>query len=105
MMYQTIVLESRKKHPKIRGRLRRHHMPLPKLERCASELKASHQDLKDSLPLANPESVPSQIASLALEIALQELEACLLSWPHSQDCEPPFAEGKMVFIHRPTRRS
>jgi hypothetical protein len=85
MVYQTIMLESRKKHPKARGRLRRHPILLRKLERCASGLKSSHQDWTDSLSPANLESDPSRIASEALGIALQKPEACLASWLRSRD--------------------
>lgn len=74
MQYKTIVLQLLEDRPEIHEQLRSSRQLLPTMERIAKELKTSHEAWKDQLSQARPGSDPSQIASEALEIALQELE-------------------------------
>ena len=58
------------------------------MEFYASELKASHEAWKETLAQARPGSDPSQIATEALELALQELEDRLPSESPRTRTEP-----------------
>jgi hypothetical protein len=73
MHYKTIILEMLEQRPKMREELRQSRK-LPTLEFYASELKDSHEDWKDRLLQAKPDSDPRQIASEAMELALKDLE-------------------------------
>ena len=73
MQYKTIVLQILEDRPEIHEQLRSTRQLLPTMERMAVELKTSHEAWKDQISQARPGSDPSQIASEALEIALQEL--------------------------------
>ncbi len=73
MQYKTIILELLKQETKLHEQLRSTRLLLPTLERYALELKGSHEVWKESLTQSRPGSDPNQIASEALEIAIQEL--------------------------------
>src|SRR3954451_14942855 len=73
MQYKTIVLELLAQQPEFQERLRLKRTLLTTVEHYASELKTRHEGWKDCLSQATPASGPSQVASQALEIALQEL--------------------------------
>ncbi len=73
MQYKTIVLQLLEDRPELHEQLRSSRQLLSTLERLAKELKTSHEGWKDQISQARPGSEPSQIASEALEIALQEL--------------------------------
>ncbi len=73
MQYKTIVLELLKQQTELHERLRSQRQLLTTLETYALELKASHEAWKETLSQAKPGSDPSQIASEALEMAIQEL--------------------------------
>jgi hypothetical protein len=87
MQYKTMALELLQERPEIYNQLRKERRLLTALERYAGQLKSSHEAWTGRLSRARPGSDPSQIASEALEIALQELEACLTS-------PSPAGEGK-----------
>ena len=73
MQYKTIVLELLKQQTELHEQLRSKRQLLTTLESYALELKASHEAWKETLSQARPGSDPSQIASEALEMAIQEL--------------------------------
>jgi hypothetical protein len=77
MQYKTIVLGLLEQRPEIHDQLRKDRMLLKAMEFYASELKALHEGWKHHLSERRPGADESQIASEALEIALQELEGCL----------------------------
>ena len=77
MHYKTIVLELLQQYPELHRELASSKTLLPTLERYAAELKARHDDWTQTLSRERPESAPSQIASEALELALQELRDAL----------------------------
>ena len=80
MQYKTIVLELLKERTELHEQLRLTRRLLPTMETCARELKASHEIWKETLARANPGSDPIQIASEALELALNELENVPQLW-------------------------
>ena len=87
MQYKTIVLELLKDRKELHEQLRLTRRLMPTMERCARELKASHEQWKETLAAQQPGSDPAQIASEALELALRELEDRLpsVSSPHADD--------------------
>ena len=97
MLYKTIILQFLEKQPELHSQLRRNRTLLPTLERLASELKASHEALMDSLSQAKPGSAQTQIASEALEIALKGLESRLSSESHQEDSDALSLDGAMAF--------
>ena len=102
MQYKTIVLQLLQDRPEIHDRLRKQQMLLSTLELYASQLKTRHETWKALLSQANPASDPSQIASEALEIALEELEDRLPSELPQQDSERLSLEAAMAFIRSHT---
>ena len=79
MQYKTIILELLQQRPELHKQLRSTRRLLPTMELWAKEFKDCHETWKGTLAQAKPGSDPSQIASEALEIALQETEMRLLS--------------------------
>ena len=77
MFYKTIVLELLQEQTQLHEQLRLQRQVLPVLNLCASVLKAAHNHWKQMLAEACPGSQPDQIASQALELAIEELRACL----------------------------
>jgi hypothetical protein len=75
---------------------------MPTLEHYASELKRKHEAWKDELSRARPGSDPGQIASEALELALEDLLGCLPSASPPGDEEPPSLDEAMAFLRRHT---
>ena len=102
MQYKTIVLEVLKQRPQLHEQLRSQRMLLPTMQRLASEFKTSHEAWKELLTKTKPGSDPSQIASEALEMALQELEAILPSERPSDEDDPLSLDAAMAFISRHT---
>jgi hypothetical protein len=100
MHYKTIILEMLEQRPKMREELRQSRKLLPTLEFYASELKDSHEDWKDRLQQAKPDSDPSQIKSKALEMALKDLEERLPAPSPEEDSEAPSLEGAIEFIRK-----
>jgi hypothetical protein len=99
MRYKTMVLQLLQDRPKLHERLCQDRMLMPEMERYASELKASHQAWMRELALARPDSVESQIASEALELAMEELQNRLP--PESEDETETFSPDEaMAYITR-----
>jgi hypothetical protein len=102
MQYKMIVLEMLEQRPEMHEQLRQQRQLLPAMEFYASELKALHEAWKKQLSQRRPDSDESQIASEALEIALQELEDSLPpEWPPNED-EPFSLEAAMAFLCKRT---
>jgi hypothetical protein len=102
MLYKTMVLELIQQRPELHEQLRKDRMLLPMLEFCARRLKASHEARKEVLSQARPGSDPSQIASEALEIALQDLQVCLQAESPPGDSELISLEDAMAFLRKHT---
>jgi hypothetical protein len=104
MQYKTIILEMLEQRPRMREELRQSRKLLPTLEFYASELKDSHEDWKDRLQQAKPDSDPSQIASEAMELALKDMEDRLPSESDQGESEALSLDQAMAHISRPTSR-
>jgi hypothetical protein len=102
MHYKTIVLELLKQRPPFHEQLRRERMLLTMTEALALDLKTRHEDWKEQLATARPGSDPSQIASVALEIALKELEDYLLPALPPEEDETLSLDAAMAFLRRPS---
>jgi hypothetical protein len=104
MHYKTITLELLQQFPILHEQLRQSGAMLEALHRYATELKASHQAWMEQLKANRPASDRSQLASEALELAVQELQnhLALLSAPDEEMAEPLTLDGAMAFIRRHT---
>jgi len=102
MQYKTIVLELLKERTQMHEQLRKERKLLATVERCARELKSSHQAWIELLAKMRPGSDPSQVASEALEIALKELQARLPSVSPKDGSEALFLDAAMMFTRRHT---
>jgi len=100
MMYQykTICLGLLEQRPEIYDQLRQNRTLLPTLNRLAGELKARHQAWIQELQATRPGS-DSQIASEAMELAVQEMEDRLSA--DSQEEAQAFLDAAMAWL-RPT---
>ncbi len=79
LQYKTIVLELLQQQTKLHEQLRSTGQLMSALESYALELKENHEAWKETLAQARPGSDPTQIASEALELAIQELRERLPS--------------------------
>ena len=104
MQYMTIVLELLQERTELHEQLRLTRRLLPTVETCAQELRDSHFAWTDHLTQASPGSDPSQIASEALEIAIQELVDRLPPVSPLDEQEPLSLDKAMAFIQNPTPR-
>lgn len=73
MQYKTITLGLLQDRPTFYEQLRSSKRLLPAMESYAIELKASHEAWKKAIARKYPGSHPSQVASEALELAIQEI--------------------------------
>jgi len=102
MQYKTIALELLQQQTELHDHLRLSRRLMPTLERCATELKASHETWKETLSQANPGSNPTQNASEAMEMAIQELENRLR---HASQTEEPLSLDKaMAYVRSHSSR-
>ncbi len=102
MQYKTIALELIQDQPELYERLRSSKRLLPSVETYASELKAFHDAWKDRIIRANPAADPRQIASEALEMAIQDLRGRLPCEPPKDEAEPISPDAAMNFLRRHT---
>ena len=105
MQYKTIILELLQQRTELHDQLRKDRKLLPALEHYARELKTSHEVWKEQLQQMRPDSESSQIASEALEIALQEMEERLDSASPRNDQETLSLDAAMASIRRLTPRA
>lgn len=103
MQYKTIILELLLQRQEMYEQLRKHKLLLATMDLYASELKSSHDHWKETLSQENPDSDPSQIASVALELALQELQERLPSASPPDDSETLSLEETIAFIRAHTQ--
>ena len=101
MMYKTICLQMIQDRPEMYDQLLSNRSLLSTLDRLSSELRTSHQKWKELLSQAKPGGSESQIASEALEMALQQLASSFESPPAQEDESFPL-DAAMAFI-RPTQ--
>jgi len=102
MLYKTMMLELLEQRPQMYEQLRKERKLLPAMELYARELKRMHEAWK--VTLLTPDSDPAQTSSLALEMALQEMEHHLPSRPETDGVEALSLDEAMAFIRSHTPR-
>ena len=100
MQYKTIALELLQEQPMLYEQLRSSKRLLPTMDAYAIDLKTSHEAWKERLGQARPGSDPAQIASSALELAIEELRDRLPSESSPNETEPLSLDAAMNFIRR-----
>jgi hypothetical protein len=100
MMYKTITLELIQDRPLLYERLRSTKRLLPAIDTYAIELKARHEEWTNLLSQERPERDSSQVASDALELALEELQNRLPCESATDDEEPLSLDAAMATIRR-----
>jgi hypothetical protein len=79
MLYKTIMLEMIQDRPGLYFELKSTNRLLPAVESYASELRTRHQAWKQAMASRRPESSPAQVASDALELAVEDMTSRLPS--------------------------
>lgn len=100
MQYKTIVLEMLQQRTELHEHLRKERKLLTTMEYYANELKASHEAWMTTLAESRPSSIPLQISSEAMELAVSELEDRLPAEWQSAGDEPLSLDAAMAFIKR-----
>ena len=101
MLYKTILLELIESRPELHARLKAQRAVLTTVDRWALDLKSRHESWKDSLQQSNPQLDPMQIASMAGELALQEITQLLDSETPDPD-ETLSLDGAMAYLRQPS---
>jgi hypothetical protein len=107
MHYKSIVLELLlDQYPTLHEDLRKRRALLQALDRYSTDLKARHDAWKDQLTQTRPATSPTQIASEALELAIEELRNHLSaeSETRSTSAEPLSLDEAIAYIRRHTPR-
>jgi hypothetical protein len=99
--YKTIVLELLQEQPTLYEQLRSSKRLLPAMDAYATGLKAGHETWKDRLSRKSPGRDASQIASEAMEIAVEELRDRLPCASPRDEAEPTL-DAAMSSIRRHT---
>ena len=100
MNYKTITLELIRENPALYERLRSSKQLLPAMDAYAIDLKDSHEAWKTQLSQAMPGNDPRQIASEAMELAVQELRDHLPSDSPANEADPLSLDAAMSFIRK-----
>ena len=87
MNYKTITLGLLQERPELYERLRSSKRLLTAMDVYAGELKVSHEHWKDQLGRSSRECDPRQIASQAMELAIEDLQARLPSASPKDEAE------------------
>jgi hypothetical protein len=100
MQYKTIVLELIQDRPQLHDHLKKSRALLRTLETYASQLKDRHLAWKSFLLQGRPGSAAGQVSSVALELALEDLQAALRQ-DFSMDTRKPVSlDAAMAYLHR-----
>jgi hypothetical protein len=103
MRYKSIVLDLlQDQYPTLHEHLRRERRLLAALDQYAIGLKNSHEEWKERLDQAKPGRDPSQMASEALELAIETLRDRLSSASPPEETEPLSLDAAMSYIRRHT---
>jgi hypothetical protein len=105
MHYKTMVLALlQDQYPALHERLRQSRSLLQATEDYALSLKRHHESWMDRLALSKPDSDPAQIASQALELALEDLRDDLLceSAPTDTGDAPLSLDAAMSYLRNHT---
>jgi len=101
MEYRTITLGLIQENPELYEELRSTKRLLPAMDAYAIDLKAFHEGWMEHLSELRPNSDPSQIASEALELAIDELRESLPS-DSPANADGPTLDGAMAYLKRHT---
>jgi hypothetical protein len=102
MQYKTIALQLIQDSPELYERLRSSKRLLPTMDAYAQDLKASHDAWKERIGRMRPNGDPRQIASEAMELAIDDLQARLPSASPKAEAEPMSLDAAMSFTSRHT---
>jgi len=102
MHYKTIALELIQEQPELYRSLYSSKRILPEMDRYAARLKSSHEAWQEVLKQHRPGSGTAQITSEALELAIEDLRALLLSDSQPAETGPLSLDAAMSFIRRHT---
>jgi hypothetical protein len=100
MHYKTIVLNLLEQRPEYHKQLMSQRRLLSTIEEYAQLLNTFHEAWQEQLSHTKPGSDWTQIASEALELAIQDLERSLPSEPPAEAGEPLSLAAAMNFIRR-----
>jgi uncharacterized protein YigA (DUF484 family) len=100
MHYKTITLEFIQQQPELVERLRTSRTLLSTVDLQAVALKRYHETWMERLSQAKPDSDPIQIASEALELALEDLRENLSSESTPSGEEPFSLDAAMNFLRK-----
>jgi hypothetical protein len=105
MHYKTIVLELlQEQYPVLHEQLRKNRTLLSTVNDTATALKRYHETQMDRLTLSKPNGDPAQLASQAMELALEDLRGdlpCESASPESGD-DPLSLDAAMAFLRSHT---
>jgi hypothetical protein len=101
-MYKTIVLSLLQMRPKLYDKLRHRRILMQTLDHYSALLKANHEAWKDRLSQAKPGTGETELATEALELALQEFRDSLNSGLPLNESEPLSLDGAIAFIRART---
>jgi len=105
MQYKTMSLELLKQRPQLYEQLRKERKLLAAMETLALHLKSRHEAWKEQLAQIasqiRPGTEPHQLASEALEIALQEVQGSLPD-ASPEENEELSLDQAMAYVLRPT---
>ena len=104
MHYKTIVLEILQNRPELHEKLCLSRTLLTTLNLYSSHLKANHEAWMNRLSRVKPGSERSQLASEALEIAVQEMEDSMGTSDFLLETETLSLDGAMAFTQDPKPR-
>jgi hypothetical protein len=99
-MYKALVLELLLDRPQLSEPLRQKRMLLATVEIYAQTLRKKHQAWREVLSQARQASDPQQIASEALELAVEDLSICLVPEYSPPETEALSLDDAMAFIQR-----
>jgi hypothetical protein len=104
MLYKTILLELLQgQYPALYERLRSSRTLLSTLDDQAAALRRYHQTRMDELAQVKPDRDPAQMASQAMELAIQDLRDSLPSASEPTDAEETFSlDPAMAYLTRHT---
>jgi hypothetical protein len=100
MQYKTITLEFIQQQPELYERLRINRTLLSTVDLQAAALKRYHETWMDRLSQSQPDSDPIQIASQAMELALEDLRENLPSGSAADEADPLSLEAAMDYLRR-----
>jgi hypothetical protein len=104
MRYKTLVLELlQDQYPALHEKLRQEQTLLSTLDRLSIELKEAHVAWMNELRRASPDCDFAQIASEALELAIEHLQGDLRPESPPDGTESPFSlDEAMAYVRRAT---